>query len=180
MGVSQDYLQIINGLYGLKQAGKLWSDLLSQHLTDYGFIKSIYDACIFVHSKDSLVLRLAVHVDDTLIIEKEQKILDHFINYLESKLTKVKCNKNTDKIIYLGITITRDRKSKIISLSQYDFATKVINNYLPEDSPISVYPINVNNILNDITKEEKMNLYLILWVSFGTLPIKQGQIYYTR
>jgi phage anti-repressor protein len=91
LNINNEPLLITKGLYGLKQAGKLWFDLLKDLLQLYGFIQSIYDPCVFVYNKDDNQLRVAVHVDDLLITGNQSTRMDDFISYLESKLTKVKC-----------------------------------------------------------------------------------------
>ena len=59
-------VDIVNGLYGLKQAGRLWYQLLSTILKEFGFSESKYDPCVFTYSSDNIIIRLATHVDDMI------------------------------------------------------------------------------------------------------------------
>jgi hypothetical protein len=148
LNINDKPLLITKGLYGLKQAGKLWFDLLKDLLLTYGFIQSIYDPCIFIYTKDESQIRVAVHVDDLLITGNHSKQMDDFIIYLETKLQKVKCNRNTSHFTYLGIDIQRDKANKYMTLSQYNHIKKVLNKYLPDDIPTSSYPLD-SSLLED-------------------------------
>ena len=146
LDVDETTLKILKGLYGLKQAGKLWYDLLKKLLIDYGFTFTIYDPCVFIYTNDNESIRLCIHVDDILIVGKNLDSMKKLITYLERKLEKVKYKINPVNFTYLGINIKRDRSSNLISLSQQSYAQKIVDSYLPEDSLTSIYPLNMDNI----------------------------------
>lgn len=68
------------GLYGLKQAGHIWYDTVSQYMVELGFTPIPADPCVYVRVDESGRLNVAVHVDDfavaglphTIAIFKEQ------------------------------------------------------------------------------------------------------------
>ena len=43
-------------LYGLKQAGREWAQLLSSFLVSWGFVRSTIDVCLYTYEKDGTVL----------------------------------------------------------------------------------------------------------------------------
>jgi Reverse transcriptase (RNA-dependent DNA polymerase) len=73
-------------LYGLKQAGRKWYDMLCRSLTAIGFQKSMADPAVFFICVGSDVVILFIHIDDTpmtgsstdLIRKYEQQIREMF------------------------------------------------------------------------------------------------------
>lgn len=53
-------------LYCLKQSGRLWIRLLSEHFISEGFTQSVIEPCLFTMNDDSHVGRIIVFVDDIL------------------------------------------------------------------------------------------------------------------
>jgi hypothetical protein len=101
---------VVGALYGLKQAGRLWYQKLVNILVDYGFIRNIYDPCIFYLNKDAETIKVACHVDDLLIISDSTESQRKFIAHLEKNVNKVKIF--TEDITYLGVELKRDRVKK--------------------------------------------------------------------
>ena len=79
MEVSEDTLKIIGAkskkevvlelhksLYGLKQAGRLWSQLLHARLLDAGFSQCVSDMCLYWKVDDGQLVVVGVYVDDLL------------------------------------------------------------------------------------------------------------------
>jgi hypothetical protein len=90
-----------------------------------------------------------MHVDDILLIGNDTNELNKFISYLETNLTKVKCNRDAGEFTYLGINIKRDRNNRLIRLSQRTYIDKILSTYLPDDEEESLYPIDCENILRE-------------------------------
>jgi hypothetical protein len=145
-------VEIVNGLYGLKQAGRLWYELIKKILIEYGMKQSIYDSCVFSKMEDDVILRISLHVDDILLTSKSIDKMNNLITYLESKLKKVKVNRNTTDFTYLRVNILRDRAKHIIAVSQREYVEKILSEY-SIGSEISSFPIEVNNI--DLSNGEK-------------------------
>jgi hypothetical protein len=58
-------LKLVKGLYGLKQAGRVWYNTLSRHLRSLNYIQSRADPCIFFKKhQNGTKAFLAVYVDD--------------------------------------------------------------------------------------------------------------------
>ena len=130
MGWNVEYIDILGGLYGLKQAGLLWYLLLSKILTEYGLIKSDFDECCFSHPSD--IIMVAIYVDDILIISAKQGSIDSLINYLKNKLVKVK-HEQGDEFTFLGVRITRDRAGRSVSLYQQSYIESILGQELDSD-----------------------------------------------
>lgn len=156
LGIKNDLLQIVKGLYGLKQAGYLWYNHLKMLLIEFGFTISEYDQCVFVYQQSNSVMYLLVYVDDMLLVSKCTIQMEKFLAYLESKLTKVKTIKESISFRFLGIHITRDRADHTISLDQIEYAQKFLSQFLNQSVPRTTFPIEVDNILND-PEQDKTN-----------------------
>lgn len=70
-GIDCPYMILRRSLYGLKQSGREWNDLLTQwHTTDCGLTQSHADPCIFFNED----LVLAIYVDDVLMAGSPAKV----------------------------------------------------------------------------------------------------------
>ena len=54
-------------LYGLKQAPRCWNKAFREHLENNGFTQTSSDACVYVKTKETLIV-IAVYVDDLIIL----------------------------------------------------------------------------------------------------------------
>lgn len=52
-------VKLLQFIYGLKQAGKLWNKLLHKHLTVMGFRRTITDPCIYVRNRNRITMYIA-------------------------------------------------------------------------------------------------------------------------
>lgn len=53
-------VKLRKSLYGLRQAGREWADLLSDFLIQWGFRRSSIDICLYTYSDDDLLLSVVV------------------------------------------------------------------------------------------------------------------------
>ena len=113
-------VKLLKNLYGLHQAPKGWSDLVTDWLTEeYGFIQSISDACVFTHP--TLPIMLGLFVDDSNIIgTPEAKAA--FITAFKERF------KSTDKGItlkYIGVNVDQSVNGRI-TLSQHEYIKSIL------------------------------------------------------
>lgn len=81
LGVTDDgelVLELRKELYGLKQAGRLWSKLLHKKLVEIGFEQSLTDMCVYVRRRGTTLLVVGVYVDDLSVTGTEQKEVSTF------------------------------------------------------------------------------------------------------
>ena len=88
-------------LYGLRAAPQLWSDFLSERLSELGFDRCDDDASFYTRDRDdpSKQVVLLVHVDD-IIMSGPQAAIDDVVERLEKMFTLTK-----------GVTLLRDGDS---------------------------------------------------------------------
>jgi hypothetical protein len=121
--------KLLKSLYGLKQAGHDWNELLRDLLIKLGYKQLQCDKCVFIkYTTSSRFIILLVYVDDT--ISAYDKI-DEAI-WLKDKETisqsyKIKDIGNCEWI--LNMKVTRDRVNKIITLSQEAYIKRILETF---------------------------------------------------
>lgn len=120
--------KLTKALYGLKQASRQWNQKLHECMTEMGFDRIEADQAIyvkFVEELDKLIL-IAVYVDDLII---GSKLLDTVI-WVKLNLSERFEMKDLGEVKYvLGIEVHRDRSKKLISLSQKDYVSKILEKF---------------------------------------------------
>lgn len=115
------------GLYGLKQAGRLWHQTLSETLTNIGFSQSSAFPSTFVLRKGKRTIAvLGVFVDDMIFTAESQTTIDDTIRKLKEKYSLKESQRNDDgKNRFLGIDVivNRNKFKQVdeIILSQEDY-----------------------------------------------------------
>ena len=110
------------GLYGLKQSARVWYRRLARFLISMG-MKAI-NADLSVFAKEGLII--AIYVDDLLVTGAS---LDQI------KAAKASLNKEFHMsdlgpcTFYLGMTVTRDRRNRRLSLCQAAYLEKVLREH---------------------------------------------------
>nr|CCA17625.1 hypothetical protein SS1G_13224 [Albugo laibachii Nc14] len=73
-------LRLIKSLYGLKQAGRLWSQLLHAKLEEAGFTRCGTDMCLYFLQQNGDVTVVGVYVDDLLVTASNPEMVEAFFN----------------------------------------------------------------------------------------------------
>ena len=77
-------LKLLMSIYGQKQAGRLWNDLLHKHLLNLNFQQCKTDLCLyFKRSQDQLII-VGVYVDDLLVTSTLATMVDQFFEDLKT------------------------------------------------------------------------------------------------
>ena len=75
---SQIALRLKKSLHGLKQAGRLWSQLLHGKLEDAGFTRCTTDMCLYYKRLGNDMIVVGVYVDDLLVTASLSKLVEDF------------------------------------------------------------------------------------------------------
>ena len=141
-GVSDDNMphivQLKKCLYDLPQASKYFDEHLSSRLLAMGFVWCVLDAEVFLLSRGGEQVILSKHVDDCPLAATKGNNLLTFVN---SELGKsYTLTTNIEPINFVGMTITRDRPNKSLTLTQHHFVGKIMDLYsVPSSS--AKYPM---------------------------------------
>ena len=115
---------LLRALYGLKQSGFLWNDLLSKELEKLGFRQLREDPCVFVkETENSFII---IYVDDGIIAAPTKKEVDEIKRRL-NEMFKLKELGRPDK--FLGCHLLRDENKKTITLSQSPYIAALLREH---------------------------------------------------
>ena len=114
-------------LYGLKQSPRIWYNTLSNFLDTLGFKALDSDTGVF--TKDGTFI--AIYVDDLLIAGPN---LDDIEKLKQSLSNRFQMSDMGECSFYLGMEIIRDRKKRVIRLSQRAYLHKILADFDMLDS----------------------------------------------
>lgn len=114
------------GLYGLKQAGRLWNKKIDTVLKGMGFAALPADNCVYVYRRENTIVLLSLYVDDLLIASDS---LTKVIKIKEELSAAFEMEDLGEAHFVLGIEITRDRKARTLSISQGAYISNVLDKF---------------------------------------------------
>jgi hypothetical protein len=118
------HVELQKALYGLKTAGKEWYRLLSSTLEGWGYVRSVNEPCLFIKGST----KIAVYVDDLLVIDTDSKKIDELQDLLRQKFKDITVKAGT-KIPFLGMTIERTIKGDFV-IGQQVYANDISQAYV--------------------------------------------------
>lgn len=127
-------VKLRKSLYGLRQAGREWADLLSQFLVTWGFRRSTIDICLYTYSNNGSLLSIVVWVDDCVIMDNCQELRRAFVKDLNCRFPVD--DKGTLEWI-LQVKVTRDLRLRTLALSQELYVADLVHRFshlLPDES----------------------------------------------
>ena len=117
--------RLLQALYGLRKAPRLWFETLTKALANIGFEPLSSDLCIFKHRSENILM--IVYVDDMLISAPNKAMIASIMRAME---TYFELKEMGDVKHFLGINIKRDRTNHRIFLSQESFANKMLQEFV--------------------------------------------------
>ena len=115
--------ELLNSIYGLKQASWSWNIRFDETVKSFGFEQSIDQLCVYKFIHEGKVVFLVMYVDDILLIGNDVGKLSEVKVWLAKQFDM----KDLGEATYiLGIQIFRDRKNRTLSLSQASYIDKWI------------------------------------------------------
>ena len=125
-------------LYGLKQAPRAWYAKFASTLLDFEFIKSKYDASLFLRTTTAGAVFVLVYVDDIVITGTDLSLIQHLKQHLQKSFHM----KDLGVLAYfLGLEIQTDKHG--IFLSQHKYAMDLVaaaglQDLSPLDTPMEI------------------------------------------
>jgi Reverse transcriptase (RNA-dependent DNA polymerase)/Pol polyprotein, beta-barrel domain len=133
-------IKLRKSLYGLKQAGHDWHEVLRDLLLSLGYEQLECDKCVFIkRTADGRIIVLPLYVDDTLAVYDKQ---DEQI-WLADKATiaaRYAIKDIGDCEWVLNMKLTRDRGARIITLSQEAYIKRVLETFQLDQCKPLAYP----------------------------------------
>ena len=126
IGEKGDVLLLERSIYGLKQAGMLWSQVVTQDLVDAGFTRSPVDECLFIKRDPAtgFEMFLLLYVDDCVYSSNDEAAAERVIDQLEAGGRVLERMGVAEW--FLGTTVLQDTKAGIITLSQPALARELL------------------------------------------------------
>ncbi|RVW45044.1 Retrovirus-related Pol polyprotein from transposon TNT 1-94 [Vitis vinifera] len=127
----QKVCKLQRSIYGLKQASRSWNIRFSETIKSYGFEQNLGEPCVYKQIGGVKVVFLVLYVDDILLIGNNVESLSQVKNWLAIQFQM----KDLGEASYiLGIQMTRDRKNRLLALSQAAYIDKVLVKFAMENS----------------------------------------------
>ena len=149
--------QIQRGIYGLKQAGKLWNDKLVSLLQQFGLEQLEGFPCIFKVKTNEGIMFVAVYVDDMMIACNNKVMRNNLMKFLQKEFPKMELNTDL-KQSFLGSAIEFNYRNKTISYDNLQYIQELCERYnikagsqYPYDKHFLSSPVN-DTPFEDITE----------------------------
>ena len=157
-----NYFQILQSIYGLKQAARVWYFLLEEFLRSIGFTPRPSDPSVLTNGKVIIGRKfLAIYIDDWLIADKDEADILHVKKSLKARFEVKDVSE-----VQIVFDIRVGRYSQKMTLDQLKYVRVIFKQFL--DSASSQYFIlmepDVVNRLPDkeeeVLNEERRSQYL--------------------
>lgn len=132
-------LRLNKSIYGLKQAGRKWYDVICQTFANLGFKRSEYDPAVFYIHSDGNIIIMAIHVDDCTITGNNKQLLQDYKEKIKSKYSLTDLGPVN---WLLGIKITRNLEAKTIGLSQASYIDSILTRFNFTDAKTAATPMD--------------------------------------
>jgi hypothetical protein len=135
-------VKLLKSLYGLKQAGELWFQLLRSEIINLGYTQCLYDRCIYkkIDPETGAKAYIIVYVDDIIFTGSNTIAVDDDMDRLGESFTKISDLGEITR--YIGIDIERDRVNHSISISQVPYIESYLTEYTSKDTSSKLMPFN--------------------------------------
>ena len=143
-------LKLKKSLYGLKQSGRNWNNLLQSFLVNQGFTQSLNDYCVFIKNYQGSYLLIIVWVDDLLIAASDIQILSEMKKSLAEKFRM----KDLGKLTYfLGIDFTYENGA--ICMSQATYLNRVLQRFKTDSCHPKSVPCD-SSLIKDMNSDSPL------------------------
>src|SRR5258708_4337902 len=117
---------LLCALYGLKQSGKIWNDLIDKTFCDLDFKPCMGDPCVYVYNKDGTIMFIPLYVDNSLCAHNNPTFFQHIISKLKKHFEMSYLG---PAHFMLGIEIIWDWKKGTITLNQQQYILDMLEKY---------------------------------------------------
>ena len=112
-------------LYGMKDSGRKWMQLLDKFFRDIGAVPTITDSMVYNWKFNGFEARFAVHVDDILCSAAHPYVHTEFSRLLRERFGETRVTEEPTTFL-LGMKVHHDRERKQVVLSQAAYTRKLL------------------------------------------------------
>jgi hypothetical protein len=113
-------------IYELKQASRQWYLKFDRMIKGFGFKENVEDNCVYAKFKNGKYIFLILYVDDIMIASSDVNLLMETKKFLSSNFDMKYLGEAS---FVLGIEIHRDRRNRVLGLSQKAYIEKVLKKF---------------------------------------------------
>jgi hypothetical protein len=129
-------------IYVLKQASRQWYLKFDETIRCFGFKENEEDNCIYAKFKSGKFIFLILYVDDIILASSDVSLLLKTKRFLSSIFYM---NDLGEASFVLGIEIHRDRRKRVLGLSQKAYLEKVLKKFSMHECNHTAAPIVKGN-----------------------------------
>lgn len=122
-------LKLQKGLYGLRQAGRIWNLKFVSTLVDMGFKQLMSDTQVLKLQRGGSIFVIGIHVDDATLATNDEKIREEVLEKLKTKFLVKDLGELSH---YLGMRVTRD--GAVTEVTQDAYVEKLLARFKLESA----------------------------------------------
>jgi len=130
-GKEEWVMRLMKSIYGMKQASRIWNQTFHKAVTQWGFERLDCEWCVYRRTSPTGTTIFAVHVDDIIATGSSPSEINDLRDSLKSQWEITELG---EPKLALGITISRDRENRTVSLSQTAKIDKVVEEFGQRDA----------------------------------------------
>jgi len=124
-------------IYGLKQASRAWNTCFDNAVKTFGFEQCLDESCVYKKWNGDKVVFLVLYVDDILLIGNNVGLMNSVKEWLSTNFDM----KDLGEAAHiLGIKVLRDRKKRMLGLSQALYIDTILTRFSMHDSKKGFLP----------------------------------------
>ncbi|KAE9323261.1 hypothetical protein PF008_g17414 [Phytophthora fragariae] len=129
---------LLQSLYGLKQASRVWNETIDKHLKSMGFEPADADPCVYTRGEGEDECIVCLYVDDMLIVSRQKTVIASVKAGIAEKF-RIK-DLGRARFI-LGIEIDYDMERRTLGISQKAYTESIIKKYGQENAKPCLTPL---------------------------------------
>ena len=133
-------------IYGLKQACRSWNIRFDQAIKSFGFEQNLDEPSVYKRYQDKVVMFLVLYVDDILLTGNDVGVMSLVKVWLSGQLDMKDLGEAN---FILGIKLWRDRKNRMLGLSQVGYIDKILGRFSMQNSKKGLLPFRHGVPLSD-------------------------------
>ena len=146
-------------LYGLKQSGRNWQNVLSDFLKEIQFVQSNADACVFIKRDNNDIAMILVWVDDIIIAANSNQLLFEVKKKLSRRFKMKDLGPLTS---FLGIQF--NSTNNCVTMNQSDYLQNVLHKFgffdcKPRSTPCEQVPNSYQDQESTESSDSDIKLY---------------------
>jgi hypothetical protein len=155
-GEESKVCKLMKSIYGLKQASRSWNIRFDEVIKSFGFSQNIDEPCVYKKVSGRIITFLILYVDDILLVGNDVGAMSSIKMWLSSHFAM----KDLGEASYiLRIKLFRDRKKRLLGLSQVNYIDKILARFSMQDSKKGFSPfrhgVRLSKKMCSKTQEER-------------------------